>query len=373
MATLTIESLLIYIAGVLGLSKRLRNGAVEKVIDGANLFDRAGNLLKGDFLRALFPRAIAPLINPAILQATFTSAFANISGYFQNVASTLNAHVANIARRIEPDDNLRAWRIFGYLFQLMFLIAFVYADLIQMVNNFAIILPQDVTEITWLQNLTISLLMTSVGTAIAASFIIAEFGEITHFGRWHELKQPLKTIAQILVWLALILTLTIDVIVALARVTTIPSIAPLLSQETTTQLLLAAGFAQSFVIVPLLIITFLFLGGIVGIAIVYMIVVWFISLVFQVFHLVFALLIWLLIFGVSYIVELTFRTVLWIVTAFLFVLGWVFAGTGATLVKILEVLQKILDIIYFPLDALVEWITSKINRKQVAQAKAKNG
>lgn len=367
---LPLESLLLYLAGALGFSKSIRNTIVEKLIESVKLLGSAGDLLKGNFLDVVFPKASAPLISPNVLQGSFLSAFNGVDGFFVGVTNTLTTHASDILNRLEPDEKLRSWRVFGYLFQLSFLIMFAYADLIQLVNNLAPYLPQDVTNNPWFQNLSVSLLITSVGTAIAAGFIFADFAEITNFGRWNDIKKTsMKFVVQTLVWLSFVMTLVIDVALALGRIPTFPDLASMLSPELSSQLVAASLISQSFVIVPLLIVTFLLLGGLVGIAVLYVIVIWLISFVFQIFRLIITGVLWLLIFGISYLVHLLIRAILWIVTVCLFVFGWIFAGTGETLVKLLEVGQKLLDIIYLPMDALIDAVISYFKKRQQPQVK----
>lgn len=363
-------SVLVYILGVLGLSKNLRDGAVVKIIDGVGLLGKAGEVLKGDFLSQVFPKATAKLIEPQTLQDIFKNSFSAFSTGIDNAAKTLSDHASDIIKKIEPVDELKAWRIFGYLFQLVFLCVFAYADLIQLINNLAVILPQDIENIPWLNNLTLAVLITSIGSAMAASFIIADFAGITSFGKWNEIQSKfLKGVIHFLTWFALVMTLSIDIVIAIARITASPDVAPLLTQETTSFLIVAANIAQSLIIVPLLIITFLFLGGIVGIAVLYVVAVWAISLLVHLIKLIIVSAIWLLIFGVAYLIELAIRLVLWVVTAFLFVVGWIVFGAGEILVKLLEVGQKLLDIVYFPMDAIVDWLTSYIQKNKGKQVK----
>lgn len=366
----TLYPILLYLLGVLGLSKNLRSGVITKVIEGAELLGKAGDTLKVDFLEAVFPKATNKLTEPKVLQDAFSGVFLGINKGFESIVSSLRKHATDIIERIEPDEKLKAWRVFGYLFQLVFLCVFAYADLIQLVNNLAVILPQDIENNPLLNNLTLAVLITSIGSAMAASFIIADFAGITSFGRWNEIQSKLlKGVVHFLTWFAVLLTLLIDVVIAVARITASPDVAVLLPQETSNMLIVAANVAQSLIIVPLLIITFLFLGGIVGIAVLYVVIIWVVALLVQLVHLILIGLLWLLVFGVAYLFEVLIRTVLWLATAILFVLGWIFFGFGETLVKLLEVAQKLLDIAYFPMDAIVDWIASYLKKNTAKQNK----
>ncbi len=357
-----ISSIWLWIAALLpGLSKDLRNNAVEKVILVANLFERLGVFLKDDLLDRLFPKAREPIITQQALQNAFGNVFTNIDSWFNTAKTTLQDHAKFVAQKIEPDDQLRPWRMFGYLFQLLFLALFSYADTIRIINNLALIFPQDVPNIpAWLGNLTLSLLMSSVGVAIAASFIIAEFGGITHFGRWNELQGNLRKVVYGLVWFSLVSVVLIDTVLAISSIKAVPQVAEAISPELSLQLTVVATVAANLVIIPMLIITAMFLQGFVGFAVLYIILLWLISLVVELLHLVFVWTVWVFTFGISYLIDFTLRAVLFIIVALLLMFGWFFAGTGLTLESILKVLQAILNVAYFPMDAIIGWIAGKI-------------
>jgi hypothetical protein len=163
-----------------------------------------------------------------------------IHAFFNSLQDNIQLIITSVSTHIEPDEQLRSWRMFGYLFQLFFLALFAYADIIQVVNNLSLTLPQDVPNVpSWLTNLTFSLLLSSVGVPIAAGFILAEFAEITRFGKWNELKGNFRKIVYGLVWFSLISVLVIDAILAISRITSIPGVAQALSPEVQLQLTLA--------------------------------------------------------------------------------------------------------------------------------------
>ncbi len=342
-----------------GLSKDLRNNVIEKIIFVANLFEGLGNFLKDDLFDRLFPKARKPIITQETLHKAFGKVFENIDSWFCTAKTTLQDHSRFLAQKIEPDEQLRPWRMFGYLFQLLFLALFAYADTIQVINNLALIFPQDVPNVpTWLANLTLSLLMSSVGIAIAAGFILAEFAEVTHFGKWNELKGNFRKVIYGLVWFALISVLLIDAVLAVSRIKSIPEVAQALSPETSLNLTIAASIASSLVIVPMIIITAMFLQGFVGVAVIYIILLWMFSLVAELLHLIFVWLVWVFTFGISYLIDFILRIVVFIIVALILILGWMFAGTGLTLQRLLELLQAILNVAYFPMDTVIRWIVS---------------
>ena len=344
---ITLQYALYYVLAALGLSKSLRHEVVEKVIGVALLFEKMGDFLKQGLLEKLLPQAKGPIISLGVLQSAFENTFKGLNDGFQTAASGLQRHVSSISQKIEDDDTLRPWRMFGYIFQLAFLAAFAYADTIQIINNLALIFPQDVPNVPiWMQNLTVSLLMSSVGVAVAAGFILAEFGEVTHFGKWNELKGGFRLTVQVLVWFSLISVLIIDALLAISRIKAIPDVAQMLLPDTIRQITLMASVASSLVIIPMIIITAMFLQGFVGFAILYMIVIWLLSIVLQAVQLVIIGMVWTFTYGIAYLIGFLFRIIVWVLVALLFMLGWAFAGTGMTLEKILMVAQVILDILY---------------------------
>lgn len=360
-----ISSIWLWIAALLpGLSKDLRNNVIEKVILVGNLVEKLGVFLKDDIFDRLFPKARAPIITQQALQNAFGNVFANIDSWFNVAKTTLQDHAKFVAQKIEPDDQLRPWRMFGYFFQLLFLGLFAYADVIQVINNLALIFPQDVPNVpTWLANLTLSLLMSSVGIAIAAGFILAEFGGVTHFGKWNELTGNFRKVVYGLVWFSLISVLLIDGILAISRIKSIPEVAQALSPEMSLQLTIAASIASSLVIIPMIIITAMFLQGFVGFAVIYIILLWLLSLVAELLHLIFVWTVWVFTFGISYLIDFILRAVLFIIVALLLMFGWFFAGSGLTIQKILEVLQAILNVVYFPMDAIIGWIARMFTKQ----------
>jgi len=358
----TISSIWLWIAALLpGLSKDLRNDVIAKIILFVNLFEGLGTFLKEGIFERLLPKAREPIITEQALQDAFGKAFTNIDSWFNIAKTTLQDHIKFVTQRIEPDDHLRPWRMFGYLFQLFFLALFAYADVIQVINNLALIFPQDVPNVpTWLANLTLSVLMSSVGVAIAAGFILAEFGGVTHFGKWNELKGNFRKVVYGLVWFSLISVLVIDSILAISRIKSIPEVAQALSPETLFQLTIMGSIASSLVIIPMIIITAMFLQGFVGFTVIYIILLWLLSLMVELGHLIFIGTVWIFTFGISYLIDFALRTILFIIISLLLILGWVLTGSGLTLQKILEVLQAVLNLVYFPMDAIIEWIAGKI-------------
>jgi hypothetical protein len=345
-----------------GLSKGLRDNVIEKIIHVASLVERLGVFLKDDLFDRILPKARKPIISQQALQNALSNTFKGINDGFNLARTTLQEHGKSIGLKIEPEDSKRPWRMFGYLFQMIILGLFIYADLVQMINNLAPQFPGSLSTIpAWLGNLPLSLLMSSVGTAIAAGLILADFGEITYFGRWKDIKNDrLRNVVYGLTWACFIFVLIIDAILAVSRIAEMPNIVKVLPPEFITYLTVAAGLSSNLAVLPMIVITLLFFGGFVGLVILYIVLMWVISLVVGLIHFIFLAIVWLFTFGISYLVDFLLRVTLFIIVALLFMLGWFFTGSGLTLEKGLEVLQAILNVLYFPMDAIVEWIKKKL-------------
>ncbi len=358
----TIQNIWPYIAVVLiGLSKSLRNDVLDKVIVVTSMFGVVGDFLKKNLLEKLMPKPPGVIINQARLQDVFGKMFTTINQLFDFASNSLRNHALSIADTIEPDPRLRPWRMFGYFFQLFFLIMFVFGDMIQIVNNLALLFPQDISEVpNWAQNLTLSLLMSSVGIAIAASFILAEFAEITRFGKWNELKGSFRRWIYSLVWFCLVTILVIDAILAISRIRSIPEVVQILLPETIARIIVWASIASSLVIIPMIIITAMFLQGFVGFAIIYIIIVWIISFCVDLLHFIFVGLVWISTFGIAYLIEFILRVLLWGLVALLYITGYIFMGLGISIQQFLKLIQAILNLIYFPMDSIITWICRTI-------------
>ncbi len=359
----TLSSFWLLIAALLpGLSKGLRDAVIERTIHVASLVENLGLFLKDDLFDRILPKARKPIISQQALQTAFSSVFKGINDGFNLAKSTLREHGKSIGSKIEPEDDKRPWRMFGYLFQLIILSLFVYADLVQMINNLAPQFPGSLSAIPeWLGNLPLSLLMSSVGTAIAAGLILADFGEITYFGKWKDIKNDrLRKVVYGLTWFCFIFVLIIDAVLAVSRMAEMPNIVKILPPEFITYLTVAAGLSSNLAVLPMIVITLLFFGGFVGLVVLYIILLWAISLVIELIHLLFLAIVWVFTFGISYLVDFVIRVTLFIIVALLLMFGWFFTGTGLTLEKGLELLQAILNVLYFPMDAIVGWIKNKL-------------
>jgi len=357
-----IQKMLLWVVLALfpGLSRGARDDVLEKTVDTISLLTKLGEFLHKT-LQSLLPNAKAGIIEASSVKKHFERVFQGINEFFESIEQNLSQHTQLILQGIEPDGSLRAWKIFGSLFQLVFLVVFAFADIVQMVNNLSPLYPSDIAKLPKVfQTLSFSLLASSVGVAIAAGFILGDMGGITHFGGWAALKGGFRRFVQGVLWFSLGSTLIIDAIVALSRVRTVPEIAQVLSPSISDSILVSAAIAANLVIVPMFLVTLLFWQGLVGFKVLYITVVTTIQLSVRISHLLFVGLTWMLTFGVAYVVDFILRMLLWVIVATVGVLGWTLIGTGKGSASLLRLLQSILNLIYQPLDWFMGWLRKKL-------------
>lgn len=357
-----LQSSWIYLVVLLpGLSKKLRHEAMDKLIDITRLFEEFGRFLDKGRMERLEPRIHGPIIEYDNLRETFDGIFSSITNNFNTIIQSLQAHANEITRRIEKDDEKRPWVMFGFLFQLGFLFLFGYADIIQLVNNLAPLLGADANAIPpILQNLSISLLMSSIGVTIASGFIIAEFGGLTHFGGWNNLRGKLRTAVQVIVWFAFLSALLIDGILALARIRTIPEVAPVLPPTFSTYILLASAIASTAVIIPMLLVTFLFFQGFVGVPIIYILLIHVLVLGVRFLQLLFVAIVGFFTYGISSLWGLVVKLIIFLAIAFVFIAGGLLLIGGQIISRLLDLGQTLLDIVYSPMDFLIDQLIRRV-------------
>ena len=346
-----------------GLSKAARDNTVEKVIDIASLFEQLGRFLDEDRLDKLLPSGNGEsFIAQSTIKTAVDTAFSNVSSTLTSFETTLKRHAKLILKRLEPKKENRPWIVFGFLFQLIFLLLFSWADTIQIFNNIVVVIDPTADVPPLFQNLTISLIMSSVGVAIATGFIFAEFSGITHFGGWNKLEGNPRKIALAFLWMSFISIIVIDVIIAVARITTIPAVVPYLSPEIFRLLTIASAIAASVVVIPMLLTTFLFLQGFLGVIVLYVILISLLAMIIGLARLVFSTFMWLITYGLAYIIVFVLKTFLWVLTALLHILGWTLVAAGTAIVKFIELAQSIMDMVYLPVDSIMEWVGKLLMR-----------
>ena len=360
MSTLLKNFLFTLIALLPGLSKNARDDIIEKGIDTVSLLQTFGEFLQKIVEEIFLQGAKKGIIKSEKLQNAFGKVFQNIHDTFDNASEALLRHSERISESLEKDPNLRPWKIFGFLFQLGFLVIFAYADVVQMVNNLSPLYPEDIAKVpTIFQTLSLSLLMSSVGVAIAAGFILADLGGITHFGGWIDLKKPLKVAVQIILWFSIFTTLVIDAIVALSKIRTIPDVAQILTEKATYNLVLWPAIASNLVIIPMFLITLLFLQGFVGFKVIYIVLVNITSFLIEILHLIFIGIVWIPTYGVPYAFDALIRLLSWIFVAILGLIGWIVIGSGNGLKNLLLLFQSVVNLLYLPMD----WTVGRLRKK----------
>ena len=347
-----------------GLSQQLRDNVFEQVVGLGELIDGFGKILRDDFVGSLIPKSRGPIIEMGQVEERFSGVFATINNLFDTVRENLMHHASRIAQTLEKDDALRPWRMFGFLFQLLFLFLFTYADIIQLSNTYTMFFTTESETVNPLfQNLTISLMVSSVGIAIAASFILADFYGLTKFGNWHDLKGGFRITVLSLVWFSLIFVIAVDAIIAVSRVTAIESIYLQLSEDAKFYLTLIPAIASNLVIIPMIIITLLFFQGFVGFAVLYIIVVWLLTFIVEIIHLVFIGLVAIFAFGIPFVIMVFVRLLTYLVIASLFLLGWAIVMVGVSVEKFTALTQAIINLLYFPMDKMIAWLASYFTKK----------
>ncbi len=161
--------------------------------------------------------------------------------------------------KIAPEDK-RVWRLFGSLIQLTALGLFVYADMVQGANNLSTLFPTIVVP-EYLRDITYSLLIASVGVAVALGMLLADILGFTHFTPSENIQGKWKIVYLTAIGLTILLAFTLSTILALSRVT---ELVKSLDDATRDTLLRNASYAQSLVIIPLLVTTLLLYWGAVG-------------------------------------------------------------------------------------------------------------
>lgn len=173
---------------------------------------------------------------------------------------------------------MRTWRLIGAVISVVLLGAFVYADLVQGVNNFSLLYPAEVASLPdWTKNIVVSLVMSSVGTALALGFIMADARGITHFLPWRGIVWGQGREENAEEWIrrrvfrtamgAFVLTLILLMVMALPRAMGVAAVG--FTAEVERGILYAAAVAHVLIIVPMLITTAMLFWGIIGVVMAY--------------------------------------------------------------------------------------------------------
>ena len=184
------------------------------------------------------------------------------------VLGALASHSTVVIRQLPSSDANRASRAFGALFFLVALAAFLYADAAQGANNISALFV-DVTVPSPLRNLVVPLLVASAGSLLMLGVIMFEILGLTNFSIWSEVRGPLKPAAIIVVLATAVTAAVLSVLIALVRY----------SEEYRN----TAEFAQSTILLPLLITTFLLFWGVYGVLVLWVAAVGLVQMFIRIF------------------------------------------------------------------------------------------
>jgi cellulose biosynthesis protein BcsQ len=167
-------------------------------------------------------------------------------------------------------------RITGALIEFIALLFFLYADAAQGAYTYNLLFPSGAIPV-FLNNITIPLVVSSAGTALILGIFIGDLLGLTHLSDWGKLEGKARGIVSVIVVSNLILAIGLSTLIALYRV-------DVLSNSTTTSVFEnLALYAQSLIVIPLLITTSLLLRGAFGIFVVVGIVLYLLSGLLYVF------------------------------------------------------------------------------------------
>jgi hypothetical protein len=162
-------------------------------------------------------------------------------------------------RTYEQDKSttsIRIQRVVGSLVELLLLLLFLYADLVQSVNTLVYIFPADVPP--FLRNLVLPLVISSAGTSMVLGVIMGDLLEITNFTSWADLRERRKPFLPIILF-TLILSILFSVVLSLSRldIIQVQNSSPIFSAIT--------SLADGLFIIPTLITTSFLFNGTQGI------------------------------------------------------------------------------------------------------------
>jgi len=187
----------------------------------------------------------------------------DISNALTSSIDPIYKYVNLVVEKVAPEEK-RVWRLFGSLIQLAGLGLFVYADMVQGANNLSTLFPTIIVP-GYLRDITYSLLIASVGVAVALGILLSDILGFTHFTPTENIQGKWKIVYLAIIGLTILLAFTFSTILALSRVT---ELVKSLDDVTRDTLLRNASYAQSLVIIPLLITTLLLYWGAVGLLVI---------------------------------------------------------------------------------------------------------
>lgn len=238
------------------------------------------------------------------------------------------------------------WRILGALISFIFLLAFIYADLAQGLNNLSGIEAfSSYVPPAFFRNLAIPVVVSSAISAAALSLILFDLLGVTHFAPWEILTGRARKIVVTVVIGDLIASVFVAGAIALSRV---PALFPDISTEIAQYIDFLVAFAQSAVSFLLVLTTVFMFWGFAGLLLIYIailgaiiLLIGFIEIAGVLVGVVFRLLVGLLLAMIRlflFVLEL-------VLVAFTMVLLW--------LVKVILLVQKVIDFLTYPIREII--------------------
>jgi len=154
-----------------------------------------------------------------------------------------------------PENNYAGQQIIGALIGFLALVTFLYADAAQGAQTFALLFEGDIP--TFLDNIIVPLVIASAGSALILGLFLGDIMGLTHLGLF---KQKNPIIFRWVIVTNLVVSLILSTTIALARM-------ELLGTDS-EGIRTFVNIAQSIVILPMLVTTFLLFRGISGIYVV---------------------------------------------------------------------------------------------------------
>lgn len=346
--------LVISSAVVLGFSKELRNKILKNV---TTIFENINTGAK-EITRFVKDKIFSQFSNPFSgykkIAPDLKNVLVGIDVFFEHTTTSIDSYINGVVKQQEPEPGKQPLMMIGAFIQLIFLMVFCLADIIQSVNTLSLLHPGDIAWIPqFFQNLSVSVLASSIGIALATSFIIADLHDVTKFGNWHRLPDEKKKTIEIVALSSFIFSLILEIVMVFARICASPEAQILLNSKTVQILNLFSVVASNLIFLPLLVTTFLFWHGILGFVVVFIILIWLADLIVRLSHLLVKFTVIFLTYSLNTIFNLTIQLVLLIVSSLLLFTSWVVVAICFSMDHLIELLQSIIDLVYVPVDSLV--------------------
>ncbi len=153
-------------------------------------------------------------------------------------------------------EEYKGQKVLGSLIELILLAAFVYADAAQGVNNLSVLLGIQEAIPDWLKDIIVPIVVSSAGTVFIVGMFIGDILGATHLSYWEDLKDETRRIYLRLLIVMLVLAIVLNGAIALSRIRVL--------EDTITWVTTVGNWAQSLLLIPLLLATFLLFRGVFG-------------------------------------------------------------------------------------------------------------